>query len=267
MPQANWKNSIAITGAGSGFGAALAHRYASEGWNVAVTDIDEKRAQQTLFEIQRYGGENFSMLLDITNADHWQDFHDAVLQRWQGLEVLVNNAGVAASGNIEDTSIEDWAWVLDIDLMGVVRGCHQFAGMFKRQKSGHVVNISSFAGLAGLPFISAYGVAKAGVVALSEALRAEMHPFGVGVTVACPAFVKTGLLDSFRSNEPETTAKVTRWMETSGVSADQVAEGIFRAVNEKKFLLLTHTQTRSAWRLKRWMPERYYRMIAKRTSI
>ena len=266
MTQPDWKNSIAITGAGSGFGAALAHLYASRGWNVAVTDIDDQRAHKTLSEIEASGGDSFSMQLDITKADQWQQLQDRVLQRWGGLEVLVNNAGVAAAGNVEDTSMEDWAWVLEIDLMGVVRGCHQFAAMMKRQKAGHIVNVSSFAGLAGLPFISAYGVAKAGVVALSEALRAEMHPYGVGVTVACPSFVKTGLLDSFRSNQPDTKTKVTRWMETSGINAKQVAEEIATAVSKNKFLLLTHAQTRKAWRLKRWFPGRYYSMIAKRSS-
>jgi NADP-dependent 3-hydroxy acid dehydrogenase YdfG len=261
-----WKSSIAITGAGSGFGAALAHRYAAEGWNVAVTDIDEQRARQTLFEIEKFGGDSFCLLLDITRTDHWQTLHEMVQERWGGLEVLVNNAGVAAAGNVEDTSMEDWQWVLDIDLMGVVRGCHQFAGLMKQQKAGHIVNISSFAGLAALPSITAYGVAKAGVVALSEALRAEMYPHGVGVTVACPAFVKTGLLDTFRSSKPETRTKVTTWMETSGVSAEQVAGEIANAVRKNKFLLLTHAQTRTAWRLKRWLPERYFKMLAKRSS-
>lgn len=266
MPELNWKNSIAITGAGSGFGAALAHHYAAKGWNVAVTDINEERAEQTLFEIKRFSGNSFSMLLDITDDTHWQLLETTVMERWGGLAVLVNNAGVAAAGNVEDTSMEDWAWVLDIDLMGVVRGCHQFAGMMKRQKSGHIVNISSFAGLAGLPFITAYGVAKAGVVALSEALRAEMHPYGVGVTVACPAFVKTGLLDSFRSTNPDTKATVTRWMETSGITADEIASEIANAVDENTFLLLTHAETRKAWRLKRWLPERYFKMLAKRSA-
>ena len=266
MTQPDWKNSIAITGAGSGFGAALAHLYASRGWNVAVTDIDDQRANKTLSEIEASGGDSFSMRLDITKADQWQQLQDLVLQRWGGLGVLVNNAGVAAAGNVEETSMEDWAWVLEIDLMGVVRGCHQFAAMMKRQKAGHIVNVSSFAGLAGLPFISAYGVAKAGVVALSEALRAEMHPYGVGVTVACPSFVKTGLLDSFRSTQPDTKTKVTRWMETSGINAEHIAEEIATAVSKNKFLLLTHAETRSAWRFKRWFPERYYSKIAKRTS-
>lgn len=266
MTQPPWKNTIAITGAGSGFGAALARLYAARGWRVAVTDVDDSRARRTLTELGDHSNDSFAMQLDVTSVEQWQAFHESVAQRWGGLEVLVNNAGVAAAGNVEDTSLEDWAWVLDIDLMGVVRGCRQFAGMMKRQKSGHIVNIASFAGLAGLPFIAAYGVAKAGVVALSEALRAEMHPFGVGVTVACPAFVKTGLLDSFRSARPDAHAKVARWMETSGVSAEQVAGDIAGAIGTNRFLLLTHSQTRGPWRMKRWFPETYFRMLAKRSG-
>ncbi|NNL00393.1 MAG: SDR family oxidoreductase [Xanthomonadales bacterium] len=266
MTDPKWKKSIAITGAGSGFGEALALRYAAAGWNVAVTDIDEQRARRTHVAIEHFDGRHFFMQLDITKADHWQQLQDTVEQQWGGLEVLVNNAGVASAGNVEETSMEDWRWVLDIDLMGVVRGCHQFAGMMKRQQAGHIVNVSSFAGLAGLPFVASYGVAKAGVVALSEALRLEMQPHGVGVTVACPAFVKTGLMDSFRSTKPGTRAKVTKWMEASGVSAEQVAEAIAEAVSRNTFLLLTHPQTRAAWRWKRWFPERYYKMLAKRTA-
>jgi len=264
MTQSSWKNTIAITGAGSGFGAALARLYAARGWRVAITDVDEVRARRILAETGGDGGDSFCMQLDVTSSQHWQQLYDTVMERWGGLEVLVNNAGVAAAGDIGETSLEDWAWVLDIDLMGVVRGCRQFAGLMKRQKAGHVVNISSFAGLAGLPFIAAYGVAKAGVVALSEALRAEMHPYGVGVTVACPAFVKTGLLETFRATRPDAHAKVARWMETSGVSAEQVAGDIAGAIADKRFLLLTHRQTRGPWRMKRWFPETYFKMLAKR---
>jgi len=264
--QTGWKNTIAISGAGSGFGAALAHKYAADGWKVAVTDIDEDRARQVLFEIKQLGGEGFFLQLDTTRSDHWQRLEDAVMEHWGGLHVLVNNAGVATAGNVEDTSIDDWQWVLDIDLMGVVRGCHQFARLFKQQRFGHIVNVSSFAGLAGLPFIVSYGVAKAGVVALSEALRVEMQPHGVGVTVVCPAFVRTRLLDTFRTTKPNTMAMVTRWMDNSGVTAADVAQDIQAAVNNKTFLLLTHAATRKAWKLKRWFPEKYFKQVVKRSG-
>ena len=266
MTQPGWKNTIAISGAGSGFGAALAHKYAADGWKVAVTDIDEDRARQTLFEIEQLGGDGFFMLLDTTRSDHWQQLEDAVMEHWGGLHVLVNNAGVATAGNVEDTSMDDWQWVLDIDLMGVVRGCHQFARLLKRQGFGHIVNVSSFAGLAGLPFIASYGVAKAGVIALSEALRAEMKPFGVGVTVVCPAFVRTRLLDTFRATKPEMEETVTRWMDTSGVTAEDIARDIQGAVNNNTFMLLTHASTRKAWKLKRWFPEKYFKQVVKRSS-
>lgn len=266
MKQHNWQNTIAITGAGSGFGAALAHHYAAAGWRVAITDIDRERAEETLSALRAYGDGHFSMQMDVTRDEHWQQLEDEISTAWGGLQILVNNAGVAAAGNVEETPIDDWHWVLDIDLMGVVRGCHQFAGMLKRQKAGHIVNISSFAGLAGLPIVSAYGVAKAGVIALSEALWVEMQAHGVGVTVVCPAFVKTRLLDTFRSTRSDTGDRVNRWMESSGISAEQVAEQIARAVEKKRFLLLTHASTKAAWRLKRWFPGRYYREIAKRSG-
>jgi len=259
----NWSNSIAITGAGSGFGAALALRYAADGWKIAVTDINEERASQILSSVRQLGGEGFALQLDTTSPDHWQQLEEEVKNRWGGLQVLVNNAGVATAGNVEDTSMDNWDWVLGIDLMGVVRGCHQFASLFKQQKAGHIVNVSSFAGLAGLPFLVSYGVAKAGVMALSEALRAEMHPYGVGVTVACPAFVKTNLLDTFRTTGTHSKSTVTRWMETSGVSAEQIADEIAKAVTDNKFLLLTHGRTKTAWRLKRWLPERYFKHVIK----
>lgn len=261
MTQPDWKNTIAITGAGSGFGAALARLYAARGWRVAVTDVDEDRARRTLAEIGNDHGGNFCMQLDVVSNRQWRILHETAMARWGGLEVLVNNAGVAAAGNVEETSLDNWDWVLDIDLMGVVRGCHQFAGLMKRQKSGHIVNIASFAGLAGLPFIAAYGVAKAGVIALSESLRAEMHPYGVGVTVACPSFVKTGLLDNFRATRPDAEKKVARWMEQTRVTPERVANEIADAVRDNRFLLLTHRKTRRYWRFKRWFPEKYFKMV------
>jgi NAD(P)-dependent dehydrogenase (short-subunit alcohol dehydrogenase family) len=183
------------------------------------------------------------------------------MEHWGGLQVLVNNAGVATAGGVEETPIEDWEWVLDIDLMGVVRGCREFAGLFRRQGQGHFVNMASFAALAGLPHISSYGVAKAGVVSLSESLRAEMAPHGVGVSVVCPAFVNTDLTESMRVTREGTRRQVKAWMESSGVSADDVATSVYQAVSSGRFLVLTHQRTRWAWRYKRWLPERYFRSI------
>ena len=110
--------------------------------------------------------------------------------------------------------------------------------------------------------ISAYGTAKAGVYALSEHLRAELHECGVGVSVACPAFVRTRLMNDLRSPDPAYRARVERWMDRSGVTAADVAEAVWKAYRRRQFLVLTHRPTRWAWLLKRWWPERYYREVA-----
>ncbi len=260
-----FNKTIAITGAGSGFGAAIAHKYASQGWKVAVSDIDLARAENTLAELAREfpGFKGFAFKLDVSSDSDWQGFAARIESEWSGLGVLVNNAGVATGGNLEDSPLEDWDWVLKIDLMGVVRGCKQFVSKFKQQGYGHIVNMSSFAGLAGAADIVSYGVAKAGVVALSEALRGELHPYNVGVSVVCPAFVKTALLDTFRSTDTDAKAKVSRWMDKSGVTAADVASQIAAAIEKKRFLVLTHKDTRWFWRLKRWLPETYFKVLMK----
>ncbi|MCF6226327.1 MAG: SDR family oxidoreductase [Xanthomonadales bacterium] len=261
----DYKKTIAITGAGSGFGAAIARHYAANGWRVAISDIDLVRAEHTLKELAREFPEfkGFTFRLDVTSNKEWSGFSDRISEEWGGLEILVNNAGVATGGNLEETPLEDWDWVINIDLMGVVRGCKQFISLFKHQKYGHIVNVSSFAGIAGGPDIVSYGVAKAAVIALSEALRAELHAFGVGVTVVCPAFVKTDLLSTFRSPDAADKARVTRWMENSGVTVADIARQIEAAVEANKFLLLTHKDTRRYWLLKRWLPETYFKLMQK----
>ena len=260
--------TIAITGAGSGFGAAIARYYAARGWQVAISDIDLARAESTLTELaQEFPGfKGFAFKLDVTSTEEWQLFADRIHQQWSALGILVNNAGVATAGNLEETPLQDWDWVIDIDLMGVVRGCKQFVSQFKQQGFGHIVNMASFAGIVGAPDLISYGVAKAGVIALSEALRAELHDYGVGVTVACPAFVKTDLLSTFRSPDNADKAKINRWMENSGVSVEDVANQLAKAVENKQFMLLTHKDSRRYWRIKRWLPETYFKIMQKAIS-
>jgi NAD(P)-dependent dehydrogenase (short-subunit alcohol dehydrogenase family) len=262
----SYERTVVITGAGSGLGEALACRYAAAGWRVAVTDVNAERAQAVLGRIIASGGAGFAMGLDVRDEDHWAGLEREVRERWGGLGHLVSNAGVAASGTVADTPAEDWDWVLEINLLGVVRGCRRFARLMAAQGSGHLVNMASFAGLAGAPGMSSYGVAKAGVVALSEGLRAELHGSGVGVSVVCPAFVATRLTETMRATTPGAVAQVERWMQRSPVAAEALAEQVFREVAAGRFLILTHPQTRRMWRFKRWFPERYFKLMIKRLS-
>lgn len=260
-----------ITGAGSGLGEAMARRFASEGYRVAVCDIDATRAERVHKHLEAITTGGFSQAMDVREASHWDAVYQRVLTEWGGLNVLINNAGVAAAGNCEDTPIEDWRWVIDIDLMGVVLGCHRFIALLREgaKKAGeqcHVINVSSFAGLAAMPGMSAYGTAKAAVVAFSEQLRAELHPARVGVSVVCPAFVHTRLLETLRARDPEYRAQVTRWMENSTVSADDVAQQTLVAMHKGRFLVLTHPLTRRAWQLKRLLPGFYFKRVVRGAS-
>jgi len=146
-------------------------------------------------------------------------------------------------------------------LVGVVLGCQAVLPVLRGQKSGHIINVASIAGLAGAPEINAYGTAKAGVVAMSEMLRAEVKSDGIEVSALCPAFVKTRLTETMRASEDHFEHRVKRWMERSGVSASDVAEVVYRAVERPKFLLLTHPQTKWLLRLKRWAPELYFKLM------
>lgn len=257
-----------ITGSGSGLGEAMARRLAAEGYRVAVCDIDGERANRVHRALDALTPGGMSVKMDVTDPASWDRALDRVESAWGGLQILINNAGVAGAGTGVETSLEDWQWILDVDLMGVVRGCHKLVPLVQQTaRHGvagcHVVNVASFAGLAGMPGISAYGTAKAAVVAFSEQLRAELHGSGVGVTVVCPAFVMTRLTENFRSPNPNTRRWVEQKMAQSGVSADDVAMQTIEAMRAGRFMVLTHSDTRTAWRIKRWFPEFYFRRIVK----
>lgn len=254
MSDNEFDRSVLITGAASGLGAAMARRFHAAGWSVSIADRDADGAQSLAAELGE-GARAVSM--DVTSSDDWERAREQV-----GVpDVLINNAGVAVGGSLEETPLEDWRWVIDIDLMGVVIGCKTFAPGMRQRGSGHIVNVASFAGLAGAPQINAYGTAKAGVVAMSEMLRTELAPAGVHVSALCPAFVRTRLTETMRAPDSGYHKRVERWMDNSGVTVEDVAETVYRAVEKPRFLLLTHGNTRWLWRLKRWFPGLYFRLV------
>lgn len=254
---------IVITGAGSGLGAAIARRFSRAGYRVGITDQNPERAEQVLNEITESGGAGFAFAFDVTDVDGWRTLKARVEDEWGALDVLVNNAGVAAAGRLEDTPLQDWRWIVETDLMSVVHGCHVFLPMLRNQGYGHVVNVASFAGMTPVPEVSAYATAKAAVVALSEQVRVDLDGSGVGISVVCPAYVQTRLLETFRSTDSRHRSMAERWMRKSAVSADDVAESVLEAVARRRFLVLTHRETRWLWRLRRWAPERYHRLIVR----
>lgn len=246
-------STVLVTGAGSGLGRVLALDLARKSRLVWVTDRDAASAEQVAAEITRAGGTARARALDVSDWQAWREAHEEL----GPVDLLVNNAGVADLGPLVDTDPQQWDRQLDINLMGVVRGCRTFVPEMVQQRKGHVLNIASMAGLAMAPGMISYNTAKAAVVAFSESLRVEVALEGVGVSVCCPAFFRTNLTDSMDGASPAMVARIQKWMDTSGVTAEDVSTACLKAIERNDFMILTHPETWKYWMMKRIMPERY----------
>ncbi len=194
-----------------------------------------------------------------------EQLRDRILAEWGGLDVLINNAGIASGGPMVETTMAEWRRILEVDLLSVVRGCRLFLPAMLAAGRGQILSTASFAGLAGAPGIMSYGVAKAGVVALSEQLRAEVQRSGIRVSVICPSFFRTNLCDDVIGSE-KIRAKVLRLMETSPDTLDSVADRVFSAAERGEFMIIPTVREPMRWRLKRWFPEFYFRQLQKLTG-
>src|SRR5690606_10019124 len=251
------QNRMMVTGAGSGLGREIALRWAREGWQLALSDVNEAGLAETLKMVRDAGGDGFTQRCDVRDYSQLTAFAQACETRLGGIDVVVNNAGVASGGFFSDLSLEDWDWQLSINLMGVIKGCKAFLPLLERSQ-GRIINIASLAALMQAPAMSNYNVAKAGVVALSESLLVELKPLGVDVHVVCPSFFQTNLLDSFRGPDPAMKAQVGKLLDSSPISAAEIADHIHGEVAKGSFLILPHEQGRMAWTIKRQNPHLIY---------
>ncbi|HEX4129371.1 MAG TPA: SDR family NAD(P)-dependent oxidoreductase [Pirellulales bacterium] len=252
-----------ITGSASGLGRALAVRLARDGWHLGLADVDHARNAETLRLAEAAGGSGQLEPLDVASASQWQALAARLQQAWPRLDLLVNNAGVAASGAVGNAPLDDWRWLLEVNLWGVIHGCHTFVPWLKANPQGaHVINVASLAGLIAAPEMGTYCVAKAGVVALSEAMYAELRGADVGVTVVCPGFFPTNLGDRARFGDEVHREFFDRINERSRLTADAVAEAAVRGMRRKKLYVVVPRRARVLWRLKRWMPMVIARLLA-----
>jgi NAD(P)-dependent dehydrogenase (short-subunit alcohol dehydrogenase family) len=253
---------VLITGAGSGLGREMAKVYASRGDRVACVDLYADRAEETMRMLP--GGGHLALVADVGSDAAMAALKGQVVGAWDGLDVLVNNAGIASGGECAHVSMAEWQRTLNINLMGVVRGVREFVPLMERQGRGHVLSTASFAGLAGAPGLGAYGVAKAAVIALSEGLRAELQPKGIGVSVLCPSFFKTRLLETATDSAALPLKHVAaKLMEQSPIDAAEVARHAVEESERGRFLLLPHKDTRMRVLMKRLFPEFYFRQVLK----
>ncbi|SFH77800.1 NADP-dependent 3-hydroxy acid dehydrogenase YdfG [Pseudomonas guineae] len=256
------QNRMMITGAGSGLGREIALRWAREGWQLALSDVNEPGLTETLQMVRDAGGDGFTQRCDVRDYSQLTAFAQACEEKLGGIDVIVNNAGVASGGFFSELSLEDWDWQIAINLMGVVKGCKAFLPLLEKSK-GKIVNIASMAALMQGPAMSNYNVAKAGVVALSESLLIELKMHEVGVHVVCPSFFQTNLLDSFRGPTPAMKAQVGKLLESSPISAADIADYIYQEIDKGEFMILPHEQGRMAWALKKQNAQLLYDEMTK----
>ena len=205
---------VLITGAASGLGAALATAFEARGDEVLRTDLA-----------------GADLTLDITSDDDWAAALAHVERTWGGIDILVNNAGVAGGGRLDVATIDEWRWIIEINLFGVVRGITTFVPMFKRQRSGAIVNTASLAGLVHPAGMASYNAVKAAVVALTETTGHELAAYGVTAHAICPSYFKTNLMSSMQGRDETLGKVIASLVESSPITADDIAAAVLEGLD------------------------------------
>ncbi|THB63271.1 MAG: SDR family NAD(P)-dependent oxidoreductase [Gammaproteobacteria bacterium] len=252
----DYKGKVAvITGAASGIGRALALKCAGLGMKIVIADIEEDRLTAVMDEIFNLGGECLVQQCDVSSATEVKKLADATISRFGKVNLLFNNAGVSSAreGYLWEKPLEDWEWIMGVNLWGVIHGIREFTPVIlDSNERGHIVNTASIAGLtAGWDI---YGVTKHAVVSLSENLKLQLErkKADIGVSVLCPAWVNTDITNSFRnhpnreavSNPDEKTQMIRDYLQKiveSGISPEAVADIAFNAIANDDFYILTHS--------------------------
>ncbi|WP_435746217.1 SDR family NAD(P)-dependent oxidoreductase [Nocardioides sp. SYSU DS0663] len=225
---------ILVTGAASGLGKALTEGFRARGDEVLTTDV----------------ADGADLRLDITSDDDWAAAVEHVERTWGGLDVLVNNAGVAGGGRLDVATLDEWQWITEINLFGAVRGTRAFVPMLKRQGSGRIVNVASLAGLVHPAGMASYNAVKAAVVALTETTGHELAAYGVTAHVVCPSYFRTNLMSSLRGHDTALATVMSKLVDESPTSAEDVATAVLEGLERGDEVILPDPAAQAAYGLK-----------------
>lgn len=266
---------VLLTGAASGIGAALAQGLAAKGCSLLLVDRDAAGLEAVAGKAGAAGAAVETRILDLTDAEAIQTLPDWAEARFGRLDVLINNAGVALGGRFDETHLDDFEWLMDINLRAVVRMCHAFLPMLRARPAAQIVNLSSLFGLIAPPGQVAYATSKFAVRGFTEALRHEYAGTGLGVTVVHPGGVATAIARSARSPRPPTDPEAAerarvedeKAREAFGklltLSPEEAAATIIQGIERRQPRILIGKDARSAALIQRLMPVGYWKTIVR----
>jgi len=252
-----FKDRVAVvTGAASGIGMATATRFAQEGMKVVLADIEETALANAVQSLTDAGHDVIGVPTDVSKWDAIQALADATISAYGQVNIVHNNAGVVVSGPIEELSLSDWEWVLGVDLWSVIYGIKAFLPLIKQAGEGHIVSTASTAGLQAPATIGPYGVAKFGVVALSETLRLELANVpNISASVLCPGAINTQIVTSKRNRDPESAkdhqatdeergfeSRAGALLAEQGKAPEEVAGMVVDGIQRDDFWIITHDE-------------------------
>ena len=242
-----------ITGAAGGMGLSMARSFANAGMNVVLADIDVGRLEAAVAGLRADGHAAMGVPTDVSKEDQIQALAQAALDEFAAVHVMSNNAGIGIAGTVDDMTIDDWKWTIDVDLWSVVYGVRTFLPLMKEQGEGHITATSSMAGLTCGPVLGAYHVAKHGVVALMDTVRIELKiaKSDVRASVLCPGPIDTDIAYSDRLRPDDVETRDNNKLEekffqslrdelAGGMDPDEVGEMVLEAVQNERFWILTH---------------------------
>jgi NAD(P)-dependent dehydrogenase (short-subunit alcohol dehydrogenase family) len=258
----NYKGkTVIVSGGAEGIGLSVAHAMGKQGMNVVIIDIDAKQLAIGEQYLIAEGIDVLALTMDVIDKSHWQMVVEKSIERFGKIHMLVNNAGVAAaSGPIEATNQNDWDWVLDVNLKGVVNGAEAVVPHIKAHgEGGWMINVASMAGMIGVPYAGAYTATKVAVVGMSESWHFELAKHNIHVSVLCPAFVKTRIHLAGRNRQEQyKNERVARdenapkphnpaqALVENGIDVDLVGARVVEALNAEELYIFTHPAQRAA---------------------
>lgn len=255
-----------ITGASSGLGLALTRALAADGWTLGLFDRNLERLTRIEAEMSDAGVKLVAYPGDVTQADELTVAVNSFAATHDGLDVMINNAGVAGAGALMDVSLEDWRWIIDINLMGVVHGARAAVPHLQRNRTGLLINVSSAASFASAPGMISYNATKAAVVSVSETLVGELRPIGTQVSVVMPMFFRSSLLETLRGPD-YARERMQHAMQKSEYPVEAAARDLLTEAADGRTYIVLPKSARMLWRMKRWMPLRFLDRVSRSVQV